>query len=84
MELIEVGGRRIDQGLLRAGESRRYVTRVPIRVRIGNSDGVELQADGSPVSLAALARKNVANLELFGSSETPASRLESTAPVESP
>ncbi|MBK8283975.1 MAG: DUF4115 domain-containing protein [Ahniella sp.] len=84
MELIEVGGRRIDQGLLRAGESRRYVTRVPIRVRIGNSGGVDLQADGSPVSLAALARKNVANLELFGSSEMPASRLESAVPVETP
>ncbi len=84
MELIEVGGRRIDQGLLRAGESRRYVTRVPIRVRIGNSGGVELQADGSPVALTDLARKNVANLELFGSSETPATRLESASPVETP
>lgn len=84
MELIEVGGRRIDQGLLRAGESRRYVTRVPIRVRIGNSGGVELQADGSPVALAALARKNVANLELFGSSAAPASPLESAVPAETP
>lgn len=84
MEIVEVGGRRIDQGLLRAGENRRYVTRVPVRVRIGNSEGVDLKADGTPVSLVALARRNVANLELFGSSETRATPLESPVADETP
>lgn len=83
MELVEVGGRRIDQGLLRAGDTRRYVTRVPVRVRIGNSGGVQLTADGSRIDLVPLARRNVANLELFGTSEKPATQVESDASVES-
>lgn len=84
MEIVEVGGRRIDQGLLRAGDNRRYVTRVPVRVRIGNSGGVELKADGVPVALAPLAYKNVANLELFGSSETRSTPVESPGSTETP
>ncbi|AVP98180.1 hypothetical protein C7S18_13690 [Ahniella affigens] len=83
MEVVEVGGRRIDQGLLRAGDSRRYVTRVPVRVRIGNSGGVQLKADGSLIDLVPLARRNVANLELFGASEKPPTQVESDASVES-
>lgn len=82
MELVEVGGRRIDQGLLRAGDSRRYVTRVPVRVRIGNSGGVQLKADGNIIDLVPLARRNVANLELFGASEKPATQVESTSSAE--
>lgn len=83
MELVEVGGRRIDQGLLRAGDTRRYVTRVPVRVRIGNSGGVQLRADGNVIDLVPLARRNVANLELFGASENPATQVESGNSAES-
>lgn len=82
MEVVEVGGRRIDQGLLRAGDSRRYVTRVPVRVRIGNSGGVQLKADGNLIDLVPLARRNVANLELFGASEKPPTQVESEDSAE--
>lgn len=71
IEIFDESGRVVEQALVRAGQSRRYESTGALSIKIGNVGGVDLQADGNPIDLAAHARANVARLRLFEAATTP-------------
>jgi cytoskeleton protein RodZ len=71
IEIFDASGRAIEQDLMRAGQSFRYESTGALSIKIGNVGGVDLQADGNPIDLAAHARANVARLRLFEAATTP-------------
>lgn len=75
VEVLDADGKRLEYGLLQAGTERSYRSERPLSVRLGNADGVELQADGAVVDLAPYRRANVAHVRVFGSDATVA-RIE--------
>ncbi|HUD43751.1 MAG TPA: RodZ domain-containing protein, partial [Dokdonella sp.] len=75
VEVLDADGRRLEYGLLQAGTERSYRSERPLSVRLGNADGVELQADGAVVDLAPYRRANVAHVRVFGPDATVA-RIE--------
>lgn len=75
VEVLDADGKRLEYGLLQAGTERSYRSERPLSVRLGNADGVELQADGAAVDLAPYRRANVAHVRVFGPDATVA-RIE--------
>lgn len=71
IEIFDESGRVVEQALVRAGQSRRYESTGALSIKIGNVGGVDLQADGNSIDLAAHARANVARLRLFEAATTP-------------
>ncbi|MBK7042332.1 MAG: DUF4115 domain-containing protein [Rhodanobacteraceae bacterium] len=65
IEIFDADGHVIEQNLVRAGQSRRYESTGAVSIKIGNVSGVDVQADGNLIDLAAHARANVARLRLF-------------------
>jgi cytoskeleton protein RodZ len=59
-----VGGQKVLQRHLKAGESVALEAPQALAVKIGNAGGVRVQYRGQPIELAAFTRNNVARLEL--------------------
>lgn len=64
VEIIDGHGARLEQDLIRAGNSREYDGDGPFEVMIGRSSSVVLTLDGEPVDLGPHSRGDVARLTL--------------------
>lgn len=64
VEVVDAKGQVLLSRVLRAGEQAELAGQVPLKLRIGNVSGTELNYKGAPVDLLAQARDNVARLEL--------------------
>jgi cytoskeleton protein RodZ len=60
VEVLDRSGRRIEHGVLRAGQVREFDPAVVGKVSIGNADAVEVRMNGSETDIAAYRRANVA------------------------
>jgi cytoskeleton protein RodZ len=60
VEVLDRNGRRIEHGVLRAGQVREFDPAVVGKVSIGNADAVEVRMNGSETDIAAYRRANVA------------------------
>lgn len=60
VEILDQDGRRLEYGLLRAGEERRYPADRISSVSVGNAGGVTLSRDGEALDLRPYQRANVA------------------------
>lgn len=60
VEVSAPDGRKVEQGLLRAGDERRYAQGEVGRIKLGDATAVEVQQAGSTVDLAPYQRANVA------------------------
>jgi cytoskeleton protein RodZ len=60
VEIVDVDGRRLEYGLLRAGSERRYAPGRIAMVSLGNARGVRVQRDGESLDLGPFQRANVA------------------------
>ncbi len=60
VEVTGTDGRRLEYGLLRAGDQRHFPAGTVASIAIGNASGVRLQRDGAPVDLEPFRRANVA------------------------
>lgn len=64
VQVFALDGRALEQGMLAAGQSRRYAAGEVGRVVLGNSSAVSVEQDGKPVDLAPFSRANVARFTL--------------------
>lgn len=64
VQVFAADGRALEQGMLTAGQSRRYVAGEVARVVLGNSAAVAVEQGGKPVDLAPFSRANVARFTL--------------------
>lgn len=64
VEVVDAQGQVLLSRLLRPGDQVDLNGVAPLKLRVGNVSGTELQFRGQPVDLAARARDNVARLEL--------------------
>jgi cytoskeleton protein RodZ len=60
IEVLDRDGRRLQHGLLRAGESRDFAPGTAARVSLGNAEAVEVRMNGAVTDIAAFRRANVA------------------------
>lgn len=60
VEVLDADGKRIEHGILRAGESRSFAPGAAARVSLGNADAVEVRVNGAITDIAAYRRANVA------------------------
>lgn len=65
VEIASTGGHIIDSRILHPGESRTYRSSRPIRITLGNANGVKVTSDGKIVVDKAAPNAKVAHLELF-------------------
>lgn len=68
IEVVDANGKKIDSGIVRAGEQRSYHSAVPLDVTVGNADAVQVNRDGTPMSLKPWQHANVARFKVFGDS----------------
>lgn len=66
IEVVTADGKKLEYDLLPAGSERTYHSDQPLSVRIGNTLGAEVGADGRAVDLAPFSHANVASFTLFG------------------
>lgn len=64
VEVVDASGQVLVQRLLQPGESLGLNGTLPFKLKIGNAAATQLQFRGQSVDLAAVARDNVARLEL--------------------
>jgi cytoskeleton protein RodZ len=64
VQLVDGSGQILMARLVPAGETVSLTATPPLRLRIGNASGTELQFRGQPVDLKPLARDNIAKLTL--------------------
>jgi cytoskeleton protein RodZ len=64
VQLVDGTGQTLMARLVPAGETVSLTATPPLRLRIGNASGTDLQFRGQPVDLKSLARDNIANLTL--------------------
>jgi cytoskeleton protein RodZ len=64
VQAVDGSGQTLMARLVPAGETVELIATPPLRLRIGNAQGTELQFRGHPVDLAAAARDNIANITL--------------------
>lgn len=64
VEVVDARSQVLVSRTLAAGEAAEFDGALPLRVKIGNASGTELNFRGRPVDLNAVARDNVARLEL--------------------
>lgn len=60
VEVLDHEGRRLEHGVLRAGETRRFDPAQVGKVSLGNAEAVEVRMNGTPTDIAAFRRANVA------------------------
>lgn len=63
--ITDGAGDEVDSGTLHAGDTRRWHSAGPLRVTLGNADGVRVTEDGRAVDLGPYRHANVARLDLF-------------------
>lgn len=64
VQAVDGSGQTLMARLVPAGETVALTPTLPVRLRIGNAQGTELQFRGRPVDLSAAARDNIANITL--------------------
>ncbi|MDO9285580.1 MAG: DUF4115 domain-containing protein, partial [Aquabacterium sp.] len=64
VQAVDGAGQTLIARLVPAGETVELTATPPLRLRIGNAQGTELQFRGQPVDLATAARDNIANITL--------------------
>jgi len=64
VQAVDGGGQTLMARLVPAGETVALTPALPVRLRIGNAQGTELQFRGQPVDLSAAARDNIATITL--------------------
>ena len=64
VQATDGSGQTLMARLVPAGETVVLTPALPVRLRIGNASGTELQFRGKPVDLASTARDNIANIIL--------------------
>jgi cytoskeleton protein RodZ len=64
VQAVDGSGQTLMARLVPAGETVALTPALPVRLRIGNAQGTELQFRGQPVDLSAAARDNIANITL--------------------
>lgn len=64
VQVVDGAGQTLMARLVPAGETVSLTAAPPLRLRIGNASGTELQFRGRPVDLKNLARDNIANITL--------------------
>lgn len=64
VQAVDGSGQTLMARLVPAGETVELIATPPLRLRIGNAQGTELQFRGHPVDLAPVARDNIANITL--------------------
>jgi cytoskeleton protein RodZ len=69
VEVTSASGEKLEYGLLSAGSERTYATTKPLDVRLGNSNGAEVEIDGKAQDLAPYRRANVAHFKVFSAGE---------------
>ncbi len=69
VEVTSAAGEKLEYGLLPAGSERTYATTRPLEVRLGNSNGAEVEVDGKAQDLAPYRRANIAHFKLLSSGE---------------
>lgn len=69
VEVIAVGGDKLEYGLLPGGSVRSYSSDKVLEVRLGNCEGAEVEADGQPQDLTPFRHANVAHFRLFSKGE---------------
>ncbi|MER3546758.1 MAG: DUF4115 domain-containing protein [Rhodanobacteraceae bacterium] len=67
VEVTDASGKTLQSGILHAGDQRTYRSAQPLNVTLGNADGVDVQSDGKPLSLAPYRHANVARFKVFDS-----------------
>lgn len=60
VEVLDQDGNRLEHGLLRAGETRRFAPGSVGKVSLGNAEAVEVRMNGETTDIAAFRRANVA------------------------
>jgi len=65
VEIANAGGNVIDSRILHPGETRTYRSARPLRVTLGNADGVKVSSDGKIVIVKTDPHAKVAHLKLF-------------------
>lgn len=60
VEILDSEGKRLEYGLLRSGESRRFAPGQVARVALGNAGAVQILRDGEALSISEFQRANVA------------------------
>lgn len=69
VEVVSASGDKLEYGLLPAGTTRTYSSDKALEVRLGNSNGAEVETDGTLQDLAPYRRSNVAHFRLFAAGE---------------
>ena len=64
VQAVDGSGQTLMARLVPAGETVALTPALPVRLRIGNAQGTELQFRGQPVDLSAAARDNIATITL--------------------
>jgi cytoskeleton protein RodZ len=64
VQAVDGSGQTLMARLVPAGETVALTPALPVRLRIGNAQGTELQFRGQPVDLSATARDNIATITL--------------------
>lgn len=79
IEVLDAAGLHLEMDLLRAGTSREYRGKAPLRVMLGRASAVEVWFNGQKVDLAAHTRGNVARITLGGQLMTRADQQAANA-----
>ncbi|MGH8076829.1 MAG: DUF4115 domain-containing protein, partial [Lysobacter sp.] len=64
VQIFDMDGRALEQGVLTAGQSRSYAVGQVSRIVLGDSSAVTVEQLGKPVALGPLSRANVARFTL--------------------
>ncbi|MGA8278528.1 MAG: RodZ domain-containing protein [Rhodanobacteraceae bacterium] len=76
VEVVATDGDKLEYSLLPAGSERSYRSDQALSIRIGNTAGAEISADGKAVDLDPFRHANVAQLVLFGSNEAASTPVD--------
>jgi len=69
VEVTSASGEKLEYGLLPAGSERSYETAKALDVRLGNSNGAEVEVDGKAQDLAPYRRANIAHFKVLSAGE---------------
>lgn len=82
VEITNTDGHVVDSRVLHADESRSYQSSRPLRVTLGNADGVKVSADGKDIKVNADLHAKVAHLELFASKSRGSSAIRAKSDAD--
>jgi cytoskeleton protein RodZ len=70
VEIVDVDGKRLEYGILPAGTVKSYASDKPLDVRLGNTNGARLEANGAVQDITPYNHGNVAHFKLFVAGKT--------------